>query len=121
MGEERGARLAKLDELAGNLKRFERAALDNSTYLDENLRIHALWSALRAVNNAIDVPVRHPFCDELRVLRHASATQDDFVVGAILDVLDAGNAADVGVGPLVDLASWFTTSVARLARRVCVG
>ena len=74
--EERGGRLAKLDELAANLKRLERGALDNSTYLDENLRIHALWSALRAVNNAIEAPARRPFRDELHVLRHASAARE---------------------------------------------
>jgi mitofilin len=118
--EERGGRLAKLDELAANLKRLERVALDNSTYLDENLRIHALWSALRAVNNAIDAPVRRPFRDELRVLRHAAAARDDEVVGAALDALDAGNAPDVGVEPLADLASWFTTNVAPAVSRVAL-
>ena len=112
MEEERGGRLAKLDELAANLKRLERVALDNSTYLDENLRIHALWSALRAVSSSIDGPTRRPFRDELRVLRHAAAARDDAVVGVALDALDAGNAPDVGVEPLADLASWFTTSVA---------
>ena len=118
--EERGGRLAKLDELAANLKRLERVALDNSTYLDENLRIHALWSALRAVNNTIDAPMRRPFRDELRVLRHAVAARDDAVVGAALDVLEASNAPDVGVEPLADLSSWFTTSVAPAVSRVAL-
>jgi MICOS complex subunit MIC60 len=118
--EERGGRLAKLDELAANLKRLERVALDNSTYLDENLRIHALWSALRAVHNSIDAPKRRPFRDELRVLRHAAAARDDVVVGAALDALEASNAPDVGVEPLADLASWFTTSVAPAVSRVAL-
>ncbi|KAF8501559.1 mitochondrial inner membrane protein Mitofilin [Russula emetica] len=118
--EERGGRLAKLDELAANLKRLERVALDNSTYLDENLRIHALWSALRAVNNSIDASIRRPFRDELRVLRHAAAARDDAVVGAALDALEASNAPDVGVEPLADLASWFTTSVAPAVSRVAL-
>ena len=120
MEEERGGRLAKLDELAANLKRLERVALDNSTYLDENLRIHALWSALRAVNNTIDAPMRRPFRDELRVLRHAAAARDDAVVGVALDALEAGDAPDVGVEPLADLASWFTTSVAPAVSRVAL-
>ncbi|KAI0300816.1 mitochondrial inner membrane protein-domain-containing protein [Russula brevipes] len=84
------------------IKRLERVALDNSTYLDENLRIHALWSAL------------------LRVLRHAAAARDDAVVGAALEALEAGNAPDVGVEPLADLASWFTTSVAPAVSRVAL-
>ena len=103
MEEERRGRLAKPDE---------RVALDDSTYLDENLRIRAMWSALRAVNNTIDAPVRRPFRDELCVLRHASAARDDAVVGAALDALEAGSAADVGVEPLADLASWFMPSTA---------
>ncbi|KAF8271172.1 mitochondrial inner membrane protein Mitofilin [Lactarius quietus] len=118
--EERGGRLAKLDELAANLKRLERVALDNSTYLDENLRIHALWSALRAVHGAVDAPARRPFRDELRVLRHAAATKDDVVVGAALDTLEAGDAPDVGVEPLADLALWFATSVAPAVSRVAL-
>lgn len=71
--EERGGRLAKLNELAANLKHLERVVLDNSTYLDENLHIHALWSALRTVSNSIDALTRRPFRDELCVLRHAAA------------------------------------------------
>jgi mitofilin len=116
--EERGGRLAKLDELAANLKRLERVALDNSTYLDENLRIHALWSALRAVNGTINAPMRRPFCD---VLRHAAAARDDAVVGvALSDAPDAGDAPHTGVEPLADLASWFTTIVAPAVSRVAL-
>ncbi len=118
--EERGGRLAKLDELAANLKRLERVALDNSTYLDENLRIHALWSALRAVHGAVDAPARRPFRDELRVLRHAAATRDDAAAGAALEALEAGDAPDVGVEPLADLTSWFVTSVAPAVSRVAL-
>ena len=111
--QERGGRLAKLDELATNLKRLERIAVDNSHYLDENLRIHALWSALRAVTHtAVDSQVRKPFREELRVLRHIAAARDDPVAAAALDTLEASNVPDVGIEPFADLASWFTTSVA---------
>ena len=110
--QERGGRLAKLDELASNLKRLERIAVDNSNYLDENLRIHALWSALRALNHAVDAPVRKPFREELRILRHIAAARDDPVATAALDVLEASDVPDIGVEPFSDLASWFTTSVA---------
>ncbi|OBZ72655.1 MICOS complex subunit MIC60 [Grifola frondosa] len=110
--QERGGRLAKLDELATNLKRLERVALDNSAYLDENIRIHALWSALRAVNHTVESPVRKPFREELRVLRHVAAAREDPVVSAALESLEASDVPDVGVEPLADLASWFTTSVA---------
>ncbi|KZT29722.1 hypothetical protein NEOLEDRAFT_1127512 [Neolentinus lepideus HHB14362 ss-1] len=110
--EERGGRLAKLDTLAANLKQLERVALDNTAYLDENLRVHALWSALRAVNHVLESPARKPFREELRVLRHVAAAKEDEVIVTALDVIERTDTPDVGVEPLPDLVTWFTTSVA---------
>uniref|UniRef100_A0A0W0FRB4 MICOS complex subunit MIC60 n=1 Tax=Moniliophthora roreri TaxID=221103 RepID=A0A0W0FRB4_MONRR len=111
--EERGGRLAKIDELSAHLKRIERVALDNSAYLDENIRIHALWSAIRALtNSSLASPVRKPFREELRVVRHIGAAREDPVVAAALETLEASEVPDVGVEPFADLASWYTTSVA---------
>ncbi|TFY64252.1 hypothetical protein EVJ58_g2734 [Rhodofomes roseus] len=110
--QERGGRLAKLDELATNLKRLERIALDNSDFLDENIRIHALWSALRALTHNVDAPVRKPFREELRVLRHLAAAREDSLVSSVLESLESSDVPDVGVEPFADLATWFSTSVA---------
>ncbi|KAH7930162.1 hypothetical protein BV22DRAFT_1055417 [Leucogyrophana mollusca] len=110
--QERGGRLAKLDELASNLKRLERLALDNSSYLDENIRVHGMWTALRAMHAAIDAPVRKPFREELRILRHIAVAKDDAIISSALESLEQSDAPDVGVEPFADLASWFTTSVA---------
>ncbi|KAJ7145152.1 mitochondrial inner membrane protein Mitofilin [Mycena crocata] len=111
--EERGGRLAKIDELSANLKRLERVALDNSTYLDENLRIHALWSAFRALSSsALASPVRKPFREELRVLRHISTVREDPVAAAALESLEGSDVPDVGVEPFADLATWFASEVA---------
>lgn len=111
--EERGGRLAKIDELSAQLKRIERVALDNSAYLDENIRVHALWSAIRALSSStLSSPVRKPFREELRVVRHIAAAREDPVVSAALETLEASEVPDVGVEPLADLASWYTTSVA---------
>ena len=109
--QERGGRLSKLEDLATNLKKLERVTLDNSSYLDENLRLHTLWSTLRAFTNAVDGPVRKPFREELRVLRHVAASRDDPVVTTVLDSLEHSDAPDTGVEPLSDLISWFITSV----------
>ncbi|KAI0342670.1 hypothetical protein BDW22DRAFT_1428843 [Trametopsis cervina] len=109
--QERGGRLAKLDELSSNLKRLERIALDNSAYLDENIRVHALWSAIRALGHAVDGSVRKPFRDELRVVRHIAAAREDPVVTAALETLETSDVPDIGVEPFADLALWFTTSV----------
>ncbi|KAF8841803.1 hypothetical protein BDN67DRAFT_949003 [Paxillus ammoniavirescens] len=110
--EERGGRLARLDELATDLKRLERLTLDNSSYLDENIRVHGMWTALRAMHAAIEAPVRKSFREELRVLRHIAVAKDDPVASVALDALESSDIPDVGVEPFADLASWFTTSVA---------
>lgn len=111
--QERGGRLAKLDELSADLKRLERIALDNANYLDDNIRIHALWSAFRALSfAAISSPLRKPFREELRVLRHIAAAREDPVVSAVLDSLEQTDVPDVGVEPFADLSTWFTNEVA---------
>ena len=110
--EERGGRLARLDELATGLKRLERIALDNSSYLDENIRIHGMWTALRALQAAIEAPERKPFREELRILRHIAVAKVDEVVSAALASLEQSDIPDVGVEPLADLTTWFATSVA---------
>jgi mitofilin len=110
--QERGGRLAKLDELSANIKRLERIAFDNSSYLDENIRVHALWSAIRALTNIIDAPVRKPFRDELRVLRHITAAKEEPLITAALESLESTDVPDIGIEPLADLTSWFSTSVA---------
>lgn len=117
---ERGGRLAKLDELAADLKRLERVTLDNATYLDENLRLHALWSALRALTAAVDAPVRTPFRAELRILRHVAAARADPVIATVLDSVEASDVPDVGVEPLPALTTWFSRSVAPQVTRVAL-
>ena len=111
--QERGGRLGKLEELSSHLKRLERVALDNSTYLDDNIRVHHLWSAFRAVtSSSISSPVRKPFRDELRVLRHISDAREDPVVASTLESLESSQTPDIGVEPFADLATWFTNDVA---------
>lgn len=109
--QERGGRLAKLDELATSLKRLERLALDNSSYLDENIRVHSMWTAIRAMQSAVDASIRKPFREELRVLRHIAVAKEDAIIAAALDSLEQSDMPDTGVEPFADLASWFSTSV----------
>jgi mitofilin len=95
------------------LKKLESLALDNAAVLDDTVRAHAVWSALRAVNHAVDAPVRRPFRAELRVLRAAAGEKaDGGAVQAALDVLERGEVADVGVEPVGALSAWFATAVA---------
>ncbi|KAF7292999.1 MICOS complex subunit MIC60 [Mycena indigotica] len=110
--QERGGRLAKLEELSANLKRLERVAVDNSIYLDENIRIHALWAALRALSSsALTSPVRKPFRDELRTVRHIAAAREDPVAITVLESLESTDVPDIGVEPFADLATWFSQEV----------
>ncbi|KAG8961160.1 Formation of crista junctions protein 1 [Tulasnella sp. 419] len=109
--QERGGRLAKLDDLATNVKRLERVTLDNSSYLDENLSVHALWSAIRALTHALDAPKRKPFRDELRVLHNVASGRGDPVLTHALKTVEESDIADIGVEPLADLTTWFITSV----------
>lgn len=114
---ERGGRLAKLDTLNTSLKQLERITLDNSAVLDDNVRLHKIWSALRAVQTKAengDVS----FDDELRALQSlASATDgpnasDNAVIRAALGQLESSGIPQTGVKSFASLSSWFTTSVA---------
>lgn len=111
--QERGGRLARLEELASNLKKLERITLDNSTYLDQNIGIHALWSAIRALTHStVEAHERKPFRDELRILRHLNLAKEDPVISTALETLDSSTIPDTGVEPLADLSTWFITTVA---------
>lgn len=104
---ERGGRLAKLDNLTSSLKELEQITLDNSATLDQNVRLHKVWSALRAVQaktEAGDVS----FDTELRVLKSLSS---DKVGSSVLDQLEKSGIAQTGVKSLAALSSWFTNSV----------
>ncbi|KAG9039917.1 Formation of crista junctions protein 1 [Tulasnella sp. JGI-2019a] len=108
---ERGGRLAKLDDLATNVKRLERVTLDNSSYIDENVSLHSLWSALRAITSAVDSTDRKPFREELRVLKSVTAGRDDPLIKSALETIEASNIPDTGVEPLSDLTSWYVSNV----------
>jgi mitofilin len=107
--------------VASDLKKLERLTLDNSIYLDENLRLHALWSALRAIANVtVESSTRKPFRNELHVLKSvasASGNADDAVLVAINSV-EKTDAPDVGIEPMADLTTWFITSVAPRVKAV---
>ncbi|KZV90566.1 hypothetical protein EXIGLDRAFT_118245 [Exidia glandulosa HHB12029] len=117
--QERAGRLAKLDELAADVQRLSAQTLDNASYLSENLRIHKVSSAVRALRAVLDRPSRTPFRAELRALADGAA-HDDEVIGAALAPLAQSDIPDVGVDPLPDLAAWFASGVAVDVRRVAL-
>ncbi|KZS92443.1 hypothetical protein SISNIDRAFT_113757 [Sistotremastrum niveocremeum HHB9708] len=110
--QERDGRLSKLRELATALTRLQKLTIDNSSYLDESVRLHALWSSLRALESAISSAERTPFREELQILRKVASERKDAIISATLDSIEGSAVADAGVLPFQTLASWFTTSVA---------
>ncbi|CAE6427148.1 unnamed protein product [Rhizoctonia solani] len=115
---ERAGRLAKLDSLSTSLKKLERTTADNASYLDQNIRIHGLLSALRAtVRQALEGNERRGFRDELRVLRNVAGESEG---GEVLDGLLKSQVPDEGVEPRADLTEWFTTSVAPAIRKAAL-
>ncbi|ADV21545.1 Mitochondrion protein, putative [Cryptococcus gattii WM276] len=113
---ERGGRLAKLDSLTTSLKQLERITLDNSATLDDNVRLHKIWSALRAVQSKVDAGDL-AFDDELRALKGlsaptAAASTGEPVVRSVLDQIEKSGIPQTGVKSFAALSSWFTNTVA---------
>ncbi|KJE02947.1 mitochondrial protein [Cryptococcus gattii NT-10] len=113
---ERGGRLAKLDSLTTSLKQLERITLDNSATLDDNVRLHKIWSALRAVQSKVDAGDL-AFDDELRALKSlsaptAAASTGEPVVRSVLDQIEKSGIPQTGVKSFAALSSWFTNTVA---------
>lgn len=133
--EERGGRLAKLDNLTTSFKQLERITLDNSTQLDANVNLHKLWSALRAVQHKVDKG-GVPFDDELRVLKSAaqataaaststspsegddknkqaaSNAEVSNILTAMIGSIEQSHAAEQGIKSFPALSSWFSTTLA---------
>ena len=116
---ERGGRLAKLDTLTTSLKQLERITLDNSSQLDDNVRLHKVWSALRAVQSKTESG-DIAFDEALRVLKStsipfsgdASNVPSDSAISATLGQLEKSGVAQTGVKSFAALSSWFSNSVA---------
>lgn len=108
---ERGGRLAKLDHLTTSLKQLERITLDNSATLDDNVRVHKIWSAIRAVNAKAEAGDL-AFDEELRVLKSLVAEKNNSVISPALNQIEASGAAVTGIKSFAALSSWFTNSVA---------
>ena len=90
---------------------LERLTLDNSSHLDENIRAYGISTAMRAMQAAIDGPVRKLFHEELCVLRHITTVKEVRIVSTT-QLPRITDVPDVGVVLLVDLTSWFMISIA---------
>ncbi|WFD24973.1 MICOS complex subunit mic60 [Malassezia equina] len=117
--QERAGRLARLDEMASELKRVERLSLENAQSLDHNMALHALSASVRTLREAIDAPVlpdsayvRHTFVDELAAVKAARKAQDNEVINAALTAIEETGAPSAGVESLPTLHEWFAVRLA---------
>ncbi|RHZ44764.1 hypothetical protein Glove_709g15 [Diversispora epigaea] len=101
---ERAGRLARLDNINYRLKVLERLSVNNVEHLDNSLKVHQLWCALRALQNAVEKPHRTPFVDQIVALKHLSST--DEVVATVLSTIDDSVAIN-GIYSISDLAMRF--------------
>lgn len=105
--EERGGRLARLEDLSENVKKLEAATTQNSTYLQESLQVNRLWSAIQAAAAADGQGAT--LADALRALKELG--KDNEIIQSALTSVQPSALAD-GVAPFADLSSWFSLKVA---------
>lgn len=118
--EERGGRLARLDDLAGQLGEIEKVTVSNSAALEEGSGAHRTAAAVRALvkaaladvdadadPNAADL--RRSYRKELDLLRSTPLAQQSDLVRAAIEVLEPNG--NTGVESLASLTSWYVQRV----------
>ncbi|CAO1637295.1 unnamed protein product [Parajaminaea phylloscopi] len=122
--EERGGRLARLDELAGQLGEIEKVTMDNSAALEEGSGAHRTAAAVRALakvaladasEDSSASPsegfVKRPYRQELSLLKSTPLAKQSELVKSALEVLESSATADEGVESLASLTSWYVQKV----------
>ncbi|KAF9962619.1 Formation of crista junctions protein 1 [Mortierella alpina] len=104
---ERGGRLARLDQINLRLKTLERQGADNAEFLDQSARTHQLWCGIKALEKAYEAGERRPFDRELaRLKRLAESEKDAEVLKAVLAAVPESVAA-AGVDSVPELMDRF--------------
>ncbi|KAF9919797.1 Formation of crista junctions protein 1 [Linnemannia zychae] len=104
---ERGGRLARLDQINLRLKTLERQGVDNAEFLDQSSRTHQLWCGVKALEKAYEAGERRPFDRELaRLKRLAETDKDAEVLKVVLDAVPESVAAQ-GVDSVPELMDRF--------------
>lgn len=123
--QERGGRLAKLEELEGGIRKLEKATKENEEIVSESVRARKIWTAVKAVEHQIETGA--PFDDELRALRRLVATkaanaEADSTASLISIALStvSDSVASSGITSFPSLAARFTTSVSPSIRRAAL-
>ncbi|KAI1314395.1 Formation of crista junctions protein 1 [Mortierella claussenii] len=104
---ERGGRLARLDQINLRLRTLERQGIDNAQFLEQSARTHQLWCGIKALEKAYEAGERRPFDRELaRLKRLAESEKDADVLKAVLAAVPE-SAAFQGVDSVPELMDRF--------------
>lgn len=118
--QERGGRLAKLEELEGGIRKLEKVTKENEEIIGESVRARKVWTALKAVEHKVETGA--PFDDELRALQRL-VTVDAAVDNHLISIALANVSPEVaatGITSFSTLAARFTSSVSPQLRRVAL-
>ncbi|GEM06918.1 mitochondrial inner membrane protein Mitofilin [Rhodotorula toruloides] len=122
--QERGGRLAKLEELESGVRKLEKVAKENEEALGEAVRARKIFTAVKALENRIESGL--PFTDELATLqRLAKETSSPSLVDSASDSLLSlalstipADAASTGIASFPALSARFASSVAPQLKKV---
>ncbi|KAF9361938.1 Formation of crista junctions protein 1 [Mortierella sp. AD094] len=104
---ERGGRLARLDQINLRLRTLERQGIDNAEFLEQSARTHQLWCGAKALEKAYEAGERRPFDRELaRLKRLAESEKDAELLKAVLAAVPEAVAAQ-GVDSVPELVDRF--------------
>ncbi|KAL8286452.1 hypothetical protein RQP46_004469 [Phenoliferia psychrophenolica] len=119
--QERGGRLAKLEELEGGIRKLEKVTKENEETISEAMQARRIFAAVKAVEHKVSTGA--PFDAELRALKRLvdvpssdSSSPPSLIALALATVPES--VASTGIASFPALASRFSTSVAPQLRRV---
>ncbi|KDE02949.1 hypothetical protein MVLG_06545 [Microbotryum lychnidis-dioicae p1A1 Lamole] len=115
--QERGGRLAKLDQLEGGIRKLEKVTQGNVDSMTMVQKARKLQTAVKAVEHAIESG--RPFINELNALKKLAKESADQapILDVALSTIDESIASS-GVTSFPSLASRFTNSVAFQLKKV---
>ncbi|GAA6053825.1 hypothetical protein JCM3770_004736 [Rhodotorula araucariae] len=122
--QERGGRLAKLEELETGVRKLEKVAKENEEALGEAVRARKIFTAVKALEHKVESGA--PFAAELATLQRLAAaptssaaaeSPSDSLLSLALSTIPA-NVAATGVSSFPALAARFTESVAPQLKKV---
>ncbi|BGP30608.1 MICOS complex subunit mic60 [Rhodotorula toruloides] len=122
--QERGGRLAKLEELESGVRKLEKVAKENEEALGEAVRARKIFTAVKALEHRIESGL--PFTDELATLQRlaketSSPSSADSPSNSLLSLALStipADAASTGIASFPALSARFSSSVAPQLKKV---